>query len=176
MITLEQREQVRQRANFACEFCGITEIDTGDSLTIDHFQPKTKGGSDNLANLVYCCMRCNQYKLAYWPLQAHETPLWNPRQDTFGQHFLELENGLFHPLTVIGEFTINRLRLNRPLLVAYRSRKQERIKEKQLLKRYEELTQLLELFYQQLSNLTSEQQELLKEQRDLLKLMIKWAE
>jgi len=30
--------------------------------------------------------------------------------------------------------------------------------------------------YRQLSNLTAEQQELLKEQRDLLKLMIKWAE
>jgi len=25
-ITVDIREQVRQRANFACEFCGVTEI------------------------------------------------------------------------------------------------------------------------------------------------------
>jgi hypothetical protein len=31
------REQVRQHARCACEFCGITEIDTGGMLTIDHF-------------------------------------------------------------------------------------------------------------------------------------------
>jgi hypothetical protein len=30
------REQVRKRANFACEFCGIMETDMGGGLTIDH--------------------------------------------------------------------------------------------------------------------------------------------
>ena len=51
------REQVRQRARFACEFCGVTEADAGGQLTIDHFQPATKGGSDGLENLLYCCVR-----------------------------------------------------------------------------------------------------------------------
>jgi hypothetical protein len=37
-ITVDIREQVRQRANFACEFCGVSEINTGGQLTIDHFQ------------------------------------------------------------------------------------------------------------------------------------------
>ncbi len=175
MITLEQRQQVRQRANFACEFCGVAEVDIGDQLTIDHFQPKTKGGSDSLDNLVYCCVRCNQYKLAYWPTEMSDTQLWNPRQEPFVEHFLELEDGLLYPLTSTGKFTLNRLRLNRPLLVAYRLRKRKQIEEKQLLERYQELTQLLEQFYHQLSNLTEEQQELLREQRDLLKLIIKWA-
>jgi len=36
-ITADIREQVRQRANFACEFCGVTETDTGGHLTVDHF-------------------------------------------------------------------------------------------------------------------------------------------
>jgi len=71
-ITVDIREQVRQRANFACEFCGVTEIDSGGQLTIDHFQPSTKQGSDNLKNLVYCCIRCNQYKLDYWPTHAND--------------------------------------------------------------------------------------------------------
>jgi hypothetical protein len=36
-ITEAVRLQVRQRANFVCEFCGVTETDTGGELTIDHF-------------------------------------------------------------------------------------------------------------------------------------------
>jgi hypothetical protein len=30
-------EQVRQRAGFVCEYCGVTEVDVGGQLTIDHF-------------------------------------------------------------------------------------------------------------------------------------------
>jgi 5-methylcytosine-specific restriction endonuclease McrA len=44
-LTASIREQVRQRAQCACEFCGVTEIDVGGMLTIDHFQPRTKAGS-----------------------------------------------------------------------------------------------------------------------------------
>jgi 5-methylcytosine-specific restriction endonuclease McrA len=47
-LTASIREQVRQRAQCACEFCGVTEIDVGGMLTIDHFQPRTKAGSDTL--------------------------------------------------------------------------------------------------------------------------------
>lgn len=39
------REQVRRRANFACEFCGVTETDTGGQLTVDHFRPQAKAVS-----------------------------------------------------------------------------------------------------------------------------------
>lgn len=61
------RQQVRHRAGFACEFCGVTETDTGSELTIDHYQPRARGGDDSLENLIYCCSRCNQYKADYWP-------------------------------------------------------------------------------------------------------------
>ncbi|HZP82505.1 MAG TPA: hypothetical protein VFB21_12765 [Chthonomonadaceae bacterium] len=37
-ITALLREQVRQRANFACEYCGVTETDTASLLTIDHYR------------------------------------------------------------------------------------------------------------------------------------------
>jgi len=73
------RKQVRERAGFACEFCGISETDTGGQLTVDHFRPKAKGGDDSLDNLLYCCARCNQYKLDYWPSRPDDPPLWNPR-------------------------------------------------------------------------------------------------
>lgn len=108
------RARVRKRADYACEFCGVREVDSGGELTMDHYQPKFKGGNDDLDNLLYCCQRCNQYKLDYWPVRAGDLPLWNPRQNNASKHFIELDDGKLYPLTSIGTFTINRLRLNRP--------------------------------------------------------------
>ncbi len=51
-VSIGVREQVRRYANFACEFCGVTETDTGGELTIDHYQPKSKGGADSFDNLL----------------------------------------------------------------------------------------------------------------------------
>jgi hypothetical protein len=75
------REQVRRRAQLACEFCGIAEADVGSQLTIDHFQPRVKGGDDSLDNLIYCCAACNQYKRDYWPSCPDAQSLWNPRNE-----------------------------------------------------------------------------------------------
>ncbi len=49
------REKVRRRARFGCEFCGVTETDSGGELTTDHFRPRSKGGDDSPDNLIYCC-------------------------------------------------------------------------------------------------------------------------
>jgi len=61
-ISADLRLLVRQRANFCCEYCGVSERDTGGELTIDHIQPQVSGGTDDLANLLNSCQRCNQYK------------------------------------------------------------------------------------------------------------------
>ena len=171
-ITTEIREQVRQRANYACEFCGVTETDVGGELTVDHFQPRAKGGDDGLENLLYCCVRCNQYKLDYWPTRPGDPSLWNPRCEPASQHFLELDDGKLYPLTVTGAFTLKRLRLNRPPLVAYRLRKHQRAEEVRLLTRYRGLVQLLEQLNIRLSALMEEQRQLLEEQRELLRLLL----
>ena len=92
-LTASIREQVRQHAQCACEFCGVTEIDVGGMLTIDHFQPRTKAGSDTLENLIYACIACNQYKQDYWPRTEIAPILWNPRQESASQHFVEQEDG-----------------------------------------------------------------------------------
>jgi hypothetical protein len=166
------RRQVRERANFACEFCGVTETDTGSQLTIDHYQPTVKGGDDSFENLIYCCIRCNQYKLDYWPIHSEDLALWNPRTETFSKHFFEVDDGTLHPLTSTGAFTLRRLRLNRPPLVAYRLRNRQQAEEIQLLTRYRDLITLLEQLNEQLAALMEEQQKLLKEQRELLRLLI----
>jgi hypothetical protein len=175
-ITDDIREQVRQRANFACEFCGVTETDTGGELTVDHYQPRAKGGDDSLENLLYCCPRCNQYKLDYWPSKPDDPLLWNPRREPASQHFLELDDGTLHPLTTVGAFTLKRLRLNRPPLVAFRLRKRQQAEEIRLLTRYREIALLLERLNSQLSDLMEEQRQLLWEEWELLRLLLRQKE
>ncbi|MFQ5811913.1 MAG: hypothetical protein ACE5I2_01785 [Anaerolineae bacterium] len=98
--------------------------------------------------------------------------MWNPRCEPASQHFLELDDGTLHPLTVTGAFTLKRLRLNRPPLVAYRLRKHQRAEEIRLLTRYRGLVQLLEQLNTQLHVLMEEQRQLLEEQRELLRLLL----
>jgi hypothetical protein len=171
-IPTDVRWAVRQRAHFACEFCGVTETDTGGELTIDHFQPQTKGGTDAPENLLYCCHRCNQYKADYWPTQSEDPPLWHPRHEPIERHLLPLADGTLYPITAIGAFTLKRLRLNRPPLVAYRVRKQSEIAEYRLLTRYRDLVVILEQLHQQQVALLEEQQVLLEEQRRLVQLLL----
>jgi hypothetical protein len=37
MISEKLKEQVRERANFACEYCGVSETDSAGELSIDHY-------------------------------------------------------------------------------------------------------------------------------------------
>jgi hypothetical protein len=98
--------------------------------------------------------------------------LWNPRHKLATHHFIEADDGALYPLTPTGAFTRQRLRLNRPPLVAHRLRRRQRAEETRSLTRYRDLVQLLERLQTQLSGLMEEQQELLEEQRDLLRLLL----
>jgi len=168
----EARLMVRTRADFTCEFCGVTETDTGGELTIDHFQPKTKGGTDDLGNLLYCCVRCNQYKADYWPSQPNDLMLWNPRQEPMANHLLLLADGTLYPITPTGAFTLNRLRLNRSPLVAYRLRKHQQNEEMQLLMRYREIVLMLEQLHAQQVSFLEEHKALLDQQQRILRLLL----
>lgn len=171
-VSQVQRDQVRRRAGYACEFCGVTETDAAGQLTIDHFQPRSKGGDDSLDNLLYSCVRCNLYKQGYWPDDDDAPTLWNPRRELAARHFLELDDGQLLPLTAVGEFTLKRLRLNRAPLVAYRQRKREQAEALRLLTQYRDLVSLLAQLNTQLATLTSQQQNLLATQRELLHLLL----
>lgn len=59
------KQIVHQRANFACEYCGVSESDAGGELSVDHYRPQSKSGGGELENLVYACVRCNLYKSDY---------------------------------------------------------------------------------------------------------------
>ncbi|MCW5933050.1 MAG: HNH endonuclease [Fimbriimonadia bacterium] len=161
-ISQEVLNKVRMRASFACEYCGVQETDTGGELTVDHFQPQSLSGSDDLDNLVYACFRCNIYKSAYW--HELDTPsLWNPRNEPASSHFMESEDGNLVALSEIGVTSIRVLRLNRPALVKYRLTKRENLRRKEILERLLETVRLHHSVKIETMNLTSEQSNLLSE-------------
>jgi len=121
-----KHEAVRQRFGFCCGYCGVTEVDVGGELTVDHFHPVSAGWDDGDDNLVYACMRCNLYKSDYTPNEAdriHERRLLHPLLEDTSQHLQEdRESGRLQALTETGRFHITLLRLNRPELVEHRLR------------------------------------------------------
>lgn len=56
-IKKETRNEVFERDGKACVYCG-----SEDDLTIDHDVPQSRGGSDDIDNLVTCCRACNASK------------------------------------------------------------------------------------------------------------------
>jgi len=126
-------QRLRVVHNYRCGYCGVHEEDVGSQLEIDHFQPSSRGGSDEFANLVYCCTVCNRIKGDFWPADEPFTTirrLLHPRNDDLSAHFYETPDGRLNALTDTGQFHLNRLKLNRPQLVA-RRRKQRLIADKQ---------------------------------------------
>lgn len=102
----------------------------------------------------------------------HEHRLWNPRQEPPGNHILALADGTVQPLTDAGAFTIARLRLNRPPLVAHRRQRQAQAEQRQLLAQYRALLGLLEQLAGQQAALLEEQRALLEQQRTLLRVLL----
>lgn len=117
----------RERYALCCGYCGVSEADVGEELTVDHFRPVSAGGDQSDANLVYACVRCNQDKGALLPEATdltQERRLLHPLRDDLAAHIREDENtGRLEGLTATGRFHIEALRFNRPALVVHRQRR-----------------------------------------------------
>ncbi|MEE1622255.1 HNH endonuclease [Zafaria sp. Z1313] len=50
------RRGVLRRDGHACAYCGR------HATTVDHVQPRSRGGADTWENLVACCLACNSAK------------------------------------------------------------------------------------------------------------------
>ena len=115
-----QHETLRQLFQFRCGYCGTSEQQAGGELTVDHYQPLSAQGSDDLVNLVYACFRCNLYKSDFWlgGVPGNLQRILHPLRDSLETHYtLERSTGVLSALTPTGEFHIALLHLNRAALV-----------------------------------------------------------
>ena len=108
---------VRQRAQFRCEYCHYPELLSSAPLSIDHIQPQSLGGSDDLNNLALACRRCNERRYNFTTgidLETEtEVSLFNPRQQQWSEHFIWTADALkLIGKTSTGRATCNRLDLN----------------------------------------------------------------
>lgn len=115
----EERDALRKRFQFRCGYCSVSEHDVGSELTVDHFQPLSRNGSDGPENWVYSCHACNEFKGDWWQPSVTNRIL-HPLRDDLYLHILEQEDGMLRAITEIGAFHIARLHLNRSQLVIYR--------------------------------------------------------
>jgi hypothetical protein len=89
-LTAQQWEQITQRFNDKCAYCGKTK-----TLQQDHFVPLVKGGEYTHNNILPACKDCNQSK--------HTTSFfnWYPKQKFYSKErevkilkFLNYDNGI----------------------------------------------------------------------------------
>lgn len=112
------RREVAQRAQQLCEYCRCPEVFSPDSFTIDHIQPRQLGGATALENLAWACFGCNGRKFTKMahadPLTGEITPLFNPRQQSWDEHFAWSEDSTqLLGRTPCGRATVAALGLNR---------------------------------------------------------------
>ncbi|MBZ0300533.1 MAG: HNH endonuclease [Anaerolineae bacterium] len=83
---------------------------------VDHIIPVIRhGGSDQLENLAWACFRCNTTKAgdiaSYDDDTDQLTPLYNPRTQTWSEHF-EMDGPWIMGLTPVGRVTVRILEMN----------------------------------------------------------------
>lgn len=110
---LRLRDLARQR----CGYCLSPQHLVFAPLEIEHLQPRSRGGSDDEENLWLSCPLCNAHKsdktTGLDPLTQSEQPLFNPRHQSWSEHFRWSEDGLrIIGLTPIGRATVIALHLS----------------------------------------------------------------
>jgi len=117
------RRLVTERAGGRCEYCLLHEDDRPESHQIDHVVALKHGGQTVSDNLALACAVCNNHKgsdlSAIDPVTREIVPLFNPRTQTWGDHF-ELSGVRLVGRTATGRATIELLRLNEEERLNYR--------------------------------------------------------
>jgi CRISPR/Cas system Type II protein with McrA/HNH and RuvC-like nuclease domain len=72
------RHRVFKRDEYQCVYCGSQK-----ELTLDHVQPRSRGGKNTWTNLVTCCTKCNHKKGNKTPEEANMKLRRKPYEPTF---------------------------------------------------------------------------------------------
>jgi len=74
------KHNILLRDNKTCQYCGVA-CDRG--LTVDHVQPKSRGGASSWENLVAACGLCNSRKNNRTPKEANMPLLRQPKKPKY---------------------------------------------------------------------------------------------
>jgi 5-methylcytosine-specific restriction endonuclease McrA len=90
-----KRDKIFERDEYRCVYCG--EQFPASDLTLDHVEPRVRGGDRSEGNLVTACMACNTLK-GHRRLSAflHDHP---PARDNFHRFALHVWPRLLAVLT-----------------------------------------------------------------------------
>lgn len=118
-------EFVAERADHRCEYCHAPEQIFNFPLEVEHIQPRSLAGEDELQNLALACRSCNLHKsdriAGFDDETKMEVRLFNPRQDEWSVNFqTNLETAEITGLTPIGRITIKLLKMNTSAQLAAR--------------------------------------------------------
>ena len=116
-IPVAIRRLVRERADQACEYCLIHEVDALLPHEPDHIIALKHRGETTESNLAWTCFTCNRSKssdLGSIDVESNKlVRLFNPRIDRWEDHFKLDRNGRIEPITDVGRVTEFLLKLNR---------------------------------------------------------------
>ena len=119
------RDTIAATDRYQCAYCHTQKKLVGRALEIDHINPESQGGDDDLSNLCQACVTCNRHKAAKTvgidPDTNEETPLFHPRQQRWSDHFAWSDDNIrVVGLTAVGRATINLLKMNNDDIVRSR--------------------------------------------------------
>ena len=125
-ISKALRKQVTERAKGYCEYCQTAQAIVIE-MEIDHVLPESAGGETQLSNLCLACISCNTFKHDFLteidPITNEQVSLFNPRIQMWIDHFEWNENGTkIVGLSPIGRATVERLQMNREIVINARHR------------------------------------------------------
>lgn len=117
-VSAVTRRRIIVMAGGRCEFCRLPESHSPNSFAVDHVQPRSREGDDEIGNLAFACPGCNGAKYnkveARDPATGALVPLFHRRQQNWNDHFLWSEDEIVMlGLTENGRATIAALDLNR---------------------------------------------------------------
>jgi hypothetical protein len=118
---------VEARAGGRCEYCRMHQALQGATFHVEHVMPRVRGGTSDPGNLAWCCPSCNLHESdrieAVDPESAVSVPLFNPRRDSWAEHF-RWEGFRLVGETPVARATIVALDLNHPRRVLIRRAEQ----------------------------------------------------
>lgn len=123
MIPAHLQRVVARRARGRCEYCGLSQEGQEARFHVDHVVPVVRGGATVEGNLALACVSCSLRKAARQhaldPQTGMEATLFNPRVDSWGEHF-RWDGVRIFGLTPTGRATVEALKMNRLLILAIR--------------------------------------------------------